>query len=236
MKELTKKFQEFYFLEKKEKRFKNLLNKYVDILYDINTPIKKLLGKFLNIEFIKDQKIFLTDYIINFKKNSNKNNFYLNNQYNEINNKSFSDINIFDTKNISNILTEITQNNNEKDEEEYKINWIEKLKYENKILNLEKKLNIFTNNNNENLNNDELYKYIIDSKNDEEKIKKKNKKKKKKRMENNEIINDENELIQDDPIVDQFKNELNLYSKNYSFEIQKLKPKLPINWLLDDNN
>ena len=236
MKEITKKFQEFYFLEKKEKRFKNLLNKYVDILYDINTPIKKLLGKFLNIEFIKDQKIFLTDYIINFKKNSNKNNFYLNNQYNEINNKSFSDINIFDTKNISNILTEITQNNNEKDEEEYKINWIEKLKYENKILNLEKKLNIFTNNNNENLNNDELYKYIIDSKNDEEKIKKKNKKKKKKRMENDEIINDENELIQDDPIVDQFKNEINLYSKNYSFEIQKLKPKLPINWLLDDNN
>ena len=243
MKEITKKFQEFYFLEKKEKKFKILLNKYVDILYDINTPIKKLLGKFLNIEFIKDQKIFLADYIINLKKNSKKNNFYLNNQNNEINNKSFSEINIFDTKNIPNMLTGIKQNNNDKndkDEEECKINVIEKLKYENKILNLEKKFNKYTNDNNENLNNDELYKYIIDSKNDdnifEEKIKKKNKKKKKKRMENDEIINDENELIQDDPIVEQFKNEINLYSKNYSFEIQKLKPKLPINWLIDDIN
>ena len=55
-------------------------------------------------------------------------------------------------------------------------------------------------------------------------------------MENDEIINDENELIQDDPIVEQFKNEINLYSKNYSFEIQKLKPKLPINWLIDEIN
>ena len=126
-------------------------------------------------------------------------------------------------------------NINENDEEEYKINAIEKLKFENKKINLEKKLNKYNNDKNENLNNDELYKYIIDSKNDDniyEKIKKKNKKKKKKKIENEEI-NDENELIPDDPIVNQFKNELVLYSTNNSFETQKLKPKLPNNWLIE---
>jgi len=242
MKEINKKFQEFYFLEKKEKKFKKLLNKYIDILYNINTPIKKILGNFLNLEFIKEQKNYLAVYITNFKNNSKKNNIYFSNQNNEINEKSFSEINIFDSKiTIPNMVTEIKQNNNDiddKEEEEYKINAIEKLKYENKKINLEKKLNKYTIDNNENLNNDELYKYIIDTKNDdninEEKIKKKNKKKKKKKIENEEIINDENDLIQNDPIVDQFKSEIDLYSTNFSFENQKLKPKLPINWLVEE--
>ena len=168
------------------------------------------------------------------------------------NNEDNNEIN--DNQEISNNIINL-ENNNEENCEEENINI-----NENKSINKEgnnKEDNINNEENNKNIdfkNIDELVKFINEDSEDEQKnSNKKNKKrsKKRKKKKNSVLIEEEknnsinckninnssiNEYINneyDDEIIKKFKEDLIKYTI-YNYNITKIKPKLPINYLLDN--
>ena len=73
IKEINIYFTNNYNSEKISKTVNEAIDKIINLLLNINVPYKKLLGEILNISCIKQENIYLMNYIIKYKKPLNKN-------------------------------------------------------------------------------------------------------------------------------------------------------------------
>ena len=228
----VEKFHDKKIIEKKEiYRYENIIennfknhiknNKFIELLDDGNN---------------KKENIFNTIDIINNSNDNNNNEeeFKIDSpEFKFIKTKEFTPINELLQNKFNN------KNNNNSNKNNNKLNINKSKKNKNNNENLIKNL--------ENKTLDEIYNYIIDDNKNNKQIttkKKKNKKKKNKENNNNENLNfsinnnnnnnnnnynnyNNNEL---DPIVEQFKSELNTIVVN-ALDIQKIKPAISTQWI-----
>ena len=184
---------------------KHAMKSIIDILIVNDIPFKKNIGEQLKLPYIKNESIFLMNYINKSKKHVNP--FEIKNPFIETKDKNTekeNNNNKTDNLNIKNVHNSL--NNKKISESSLK-------QGENKNL--------------DNLTLDEFCKYITGDKNDNKKHKKKNRKKKKKAKIEPVKIEEEKE----DPIVEEFIKYFIEYNKNNNEYYTKIKPKISEEWI-----
>lgn len=197
-----------YFGEKSEadKVKMDIVHKIVDVLWHLDFPYKRTIGELFSITCILNERIHLSNFIIDMKDKTNRKN-------NAFNHSLLFDNSLNIKKNK--ILCDIEHESNPKESITEK--------KQNNIPQTVKPQSI-----------DELYNYIVNDPPNSKRTqtKKKNKKKNKKKKENstNSSNNTANSSKEIDPIVDQFKSELCTKVINAN-NIQKIKPNISDQWL-----
>ena len=184
---------------------KHAMKSIIDILIVNDIPYKKNIGEQLKLPYIKNESIFLMNYINKSKKHVNP--FEIKNPFIETKDKNTekeNNNNKTDNLNIKNVHNSL--NNKKISESSLK-------QGENKNL--------------DNLTLDEFCKYITGDKNDNKKHKKKNRKKKKKAKIEAIKIEEEKE----DPVVEEFIKYFIEYNKNNNEYYTKIKPKISEEWI-----
>ena len=184
---------------------KHAMKSIIDILIVNDIPYKKNIGEQLKLPYIKNESIFLMNYINKSKKHVNP--FEIKNPFIETKDKNTekeNNNNKTDNLNIKNVHNSL--NNKKISESSLK-------QGENKNL--------------DNLTLDEFCKYITGDKNDNKKHKKKNRKKKKKAKIEPVKIEEEKE----DPVVEEFIKYFIEYNKNNNEYYTKIKPKISEEWI-----
>ena len=74
IKEINLYFTNNYNNEKINKKTIEIINNIIEILFNINIPYKKKIGEILKMSCIKQENIYLMNYVIKYKKPINKNN------------------------------------------------------------------------------------------------------------------------------------------------------------------
>ena len=258
IKEINIYFTNNYNNEKISKKVYESIDNVINILININLPYKKLIGELLNISCIKQENIYLMDYIIKYKKKLNKDNDINNNidnileKYeNKLHNSSSCD-KILDNRAINNQKEENTEENNiNKEENNESTNNISEEtnnndsnninNSNNNIINDDKNIDLSLGNSlsMDNCNNklsdkdsiDKVYNYILYGDNDSDKKKQRKKHKKRKKHKNScNIIQEEKEEDIIDPVVEEYKNYINNLNKN-RHDIKKIRPKFNEEWI-----
>ena len=157
IKEINIYFTNNYNSEKISKKVNETIDNIINILININLPYKKLIGELLNMSCIKQESIYLMNYIIKYKKKLNKNNDINNNidnileKYeNKLHNSSSCD-KILDNKINNNEKEENTEENNNNENNEIIDNNINKEENNESTNNISEETN--TNNDSNNINN-----------------------------------------------------------------------------------
>ena len=184
---------------------KHAMKSIIDILIVNDIPYKKNIGEQLKLPYIKNESIFLMNYINKSKKHVNP--FEIKNPFIETKDKN----------------TEKENNNNKTDN--LNIKNVHNSLNNKKIS--ESSLKQGDNKNLDNLTLDEFCKYITGDKNDNKKHKKKNRKKKKKAKIEPVKIEEEKE----DPVVEEFIKYFIEYNKNNNEYYTKIKPKISEEWI-----
>ena len=256
IKEINIFFTNNYNNEKISKKLNEIIENIINILFNINSPYKKLFGEILDMKCIKQEKIYLMNYIIKYKKPINKNNTINNsieNNENQLHTSSSCD------KILNNELNNIEKEENKKDNiEEEKDNSSKNINISNENIN---NSNDDCNNISNSISNDtiekendlslgkslsmdavsnklsdkdsleKVYNYILYGESESIKKKQKKKHKKKKKNKNNIIIDEENNEDIVDPVVEEYKNYINDINKKCSHNIKKIKPKIKEEWI-----
>ena len=246
-------FTNNYNNDKINEKLNEVMENIINILININLPYKKLFGEILNMNCIKQEKIYLMNYINKYKKSLIKSNNNNENNENKLHNSSSSDKIL--NKNLNEIEKE--ENKNENIEEEEKDN--------NKNVNIS---NENINNSNDDCNNisnsisndtnekeidlslgkslsmdassnkltdkdslEKVYNYILYGESESSKKKQKRKHKKKKKNKKNIVSEDENTEDTIDPVVEEYKNYINDLNKNCTQNYRKIKPKIKEEWI-----
>ena len=259
IKEINIYFTNNYNNEKINKKTIEVFYNIIEILFNINIPYKKKIGEILKISCIKQENIYLMNYIIKYKKPINKNTNSSNNNIQEkeesklhnssscdkILNNKFNNIekergqeNENEKDNTNNINNE--ENNNSANAISDDISTNDCNNIDNSInndiddkkidLSLGKSLSMDANNNKLS-DKDSLDKvYNYILYGENEKKKQKKKHRKRKKNKNNiSIIEEKEELI--DPVVEEYKNYINDIYKNSPEYITKIKPKIKEEWI-----
>ena len=111
IKEINIYFTNNYNSEKISKTVNEAIDKIINLLLNINVPYKKLLGEILNISCIKQENIYLMNYIIKYKKPLNKNEDINNND-----NITLKEKELHNSSSCDKILNNIINNIENKDE------------------------------------------------------------------------------------------------------------------------
>ena len=188
---------------------KHAMKLIIDILIVNDIPYKKNIGEQLKLPYIKNENIFLMNYINKSKKNVNP--FEIKNPFIETKDKTTEKENNNNNseKNIPNNENNPGSLNNKKESE--------------------KESNQEENKNVDNLTLDELSKYITGDKNENKKHKKKNKNRKKKKKTKIETTKIEEE--KEDPVVEEFIKYFIDYYKNNNECYTKIKPIISEEWI-----
>ena len=261
IKEINLNFTNYYNNDKITEKMYYIMGNIIQILFSIDFPYKKLAGEIFNITCIKQEKIYLMDYIIKYKNplinniNIDKNNI----EKNKLSNSSSFDKIIIINK-ITNIddderdnKTETKSNSKEDDcdniiidKEKLNSNLDSDIINKNKImdnnddLKLTKSLSAEPNNElgggrkfSERNSLEEVYNYILYGESEKKKQKKRHKKRRKNKNNSlNEEINEEkNDGDQIDPIVEDYKNFINDINKDDNVYIKKIKPNINKEWI-----
>ena len=202
-----------------------ILRKIIKIISDISTPLKSQVLQLLQIENIENKDDI--DLMTTVVKQKNINHNFLKNE------------NIINSVNKSmNIINDDYNNKNKEDNNDIQNNDNDNNNNNNNDINKSDNSNNSNNDNNDNDNEDDLehktvdevYNYINDNNKVKSKKKKRTKKKKNKKKEN-EI----KEFNDDDPIVSDFKKEIEKDGINAN-EINKVKPIISEIWLKKVSN
>ena len=261
IKEINLNFTNYYNNDKITEKMYYIMGNIIQILFSIDLPYKKLAGEIFNITCIKQEKIYLMDYIIKYK-NPLINNISIdknNTEKNKLSNSSSFDKIIIINK-ITNIddderdnKTETKSNSKEDDcdniiidKEKLNSNLDSDVINKNKImdnnddLKLTKSLSAEPNNElggghkfSERNSLEEVYNYILYGESEKKKQKKRHKKRRKNKNNSlNEEINEEkNDEDQIDPIVEDYKNFINDINKDDNVYIKKIKPNINKEWI-----
>ena len=151
IKEINLYFTNNYNNEKINKKTIEIINNIIEILFNINIPYKKKIGEILKMSCIKQENIYLMNYVIKYKKPINKNNNSNNNVINilekdesRIHNSSSCD------KILNNKINNIGKEKNQENNNEIYINKVENEKDNTNIINNEE------NNNSANIISDDI--------------------------------------------------------------------------------
>ena len=247
IKEINIYFTNNYNSDKISKKVNESIENIINIIININLPYKKLIGELLNMNCIKQENIYLMNYIFKYKKKLISNNDINNNIdnilekfENKLHNSSFCD-KIIDNKINNNQNIENPEENNNSENLENNIN---KEENNGSINNISEETNNNDSNNKNNSNNiinddlslgkslsmdnctnklsdkdsiDKVYNYILYGDNDSDK--KKQRKKHKKRKKNKNSCNIVEEEKEED-IIDPVVEEY----KNYINNLNKNRP------------
>jgi hypothetical protein len=74
IKEINIYFTNNYNNEKINKKTSEVMNNIIEIIFNIDLPYKNTIGEILKMNCIKQENIYLMDYVIKYKKSLNKNN------------------------------------------------------------------------------------------------------------------------------------------------------------------